>query len=72
MDSGEFYLNEEVIEALNISQEYVEIEKMRQIRETESVGSIYILPETNRFNELVKGKLVVLIDDGAGFLEQRC
>ena len=65
MDSGEYYLNEEIIEALNISQEYVEIEKMRQMRETESVGSISILAETTRFNELVRGKLVVLIDDGA-------
>lgn len=64
MDSGESYLKRDLIEALHISQEYVETEALKQIQEIKAKSSAYPL----RFRQItsdIKGKIIVLIDDGA-------
>jgi putative phosphoribosyl transferase len=60
MDSGEVYLNSELIEALQIPPEYVETEKRKQTEQFKSKSSAYHLQSAD-----IKNKFVVLIDDGA-------
>ena len=61
MDDGELYLNQDIIEALNISVEYIENERSRQMTEIKSQTHRFQLKSENCF----KDRTIVLIDDGA-------
>jgi putative phosphoribosyl transferase len=56
------YIDDSLVEELSISKEYIEGEKQRQIEEIKRRESIYRINfKTNN----VKGKTVILVDDGA-------
>jgi putative phosphoribosyl transferase len=62
MDDSTTFLNDELIKELEISQEYIEKEKTRQIQEIKRRQSLY----HNLKKEYdLEDKIVILIDDGA-------
>ena len=58
------YLNEELVNELEIDKEYIEKEKARQLEEIKRRKSLYRNLEADTTFEM-NGKIVVLIDDGA-------
>ena len=56
------YLNEELIKELEISNEYVENEKSRQIQEIKRRKSLY---RNNKTDYDIDNKIVIIVDDGA-------
>jgi predicted phosphoribosyltransferase len=62
MDKDTVYLNEYVVKALRVSQEYIETEKESQIQEI-SRRSLLYRPKQNEYN--IKNKTIILVDDGA-------
>ena len=62
MDKDIVYLNEYVVKALRVSQEYIETEKESQIQEI-SRRSLLYRPKQNEYN--IKNKTIILVDDGA-------
>ncbi|MDQ3838346.1 MAG: phosphoribosyltransferase, partial [Thermoproteota archaeon] len=63
MEDGTTYLNDELIRELEISQEYIEKEKIEQIREIKSRYSLY--QNVRRREYQFGNKTVILADDGA-------
>jgi putative phosphoribosyl transferase len=62
MEDGSTYLDENITDALNISQEYIEKVKIEQIEEIKRRKAVYRKPELKYdFND----KIVILVDDGA-------
>lgn len=56
------YIDDNLIKQLNISREYIESEKQRQIEEIKRRESLYRI----NFNKMsVGGRMVILVDDGA-------
>lgn len=62
MDKDIVYLNEYVVKALRVSQDYIETEKESQIQEI-SRRSLLYRPKQNEYN--IKNKTIILVDDGA-------
>jgi len=62
MDKDTVYLNEYVVKALRVSQDYIETEKESQIQEI-SRRSLLYRPKQNEHN--IKNKTIILVDDGA-------
>lgn len=63
MEDGTTYLNDELIRELEISQEYIEKEKIEQIEEIKRRYSLY--QNVRRSEYQFKDKTVILADDGA-------
>jgi putative phosphoribosyl transferase len=63
MEDGTTYLNNELIRELEISQEYIEKEKIEQIEEIKRRYSLY--QNVRRREYQFKDKTVILADDGA-------
>jgi putative phosphoribosyl transferase len=62
MDNDTVYLNEYVVEALRVPEDYIETEKLAQVREIERRTLLY-RPKQEEYN--IKDKTIILIDDGA-------
>ena len=62
MDKDTVYLNEYVVRALRVSQDYIETEKESQIQEI-SRRSLLYRPKQNEYD--IKNKTIILVDDGA-------
>lgn len=62
IDKDTVYLNEYVVKALRVSQDYIETEKESQIQEI-SRRSLLYRPKQNEYN--IKNKTIILVDDGA-------
>ena len=62
MDKDIVYLNEYVVKALRVSQDYIETEKESQIQEISRRILLY-RPKQNEYN--IKNKTIILVDDGA-------
>lgn len=62
MDKDTVYLNEYVVKALKVPQDYIEIEKETQIREISRRSGLY-RPKQDEYN--IKNKTIILVDDGA-------
>lgn len=62
MNKDIVYLNEYVVKALRVSQDYIETEKESQIQEI-SRRSLLYRPKQNEYN--IKNKTIILVDDGA-------
>ena len=62
MEDGTAYLNEEIVRILEVSKEYIEQEKAKQIQEIKRRTLLY---RGSRSYELSNIKNIVLVDDGA-------
>ena len=62
MEDGTTYLNEEVVRILEVSKEYIEQEKSKQIQEIKRRTSLYRGSQSYELNNM---KNIVLVDDGA-------
>lgn len=62
MDKDTVYLNEYVVKALKVPQDYIDIEKESQIREIDRRSLLY-RPKQDEYN--IKNKTIILVDDGA-------
>ena len=62
MEDGTTYLNDILVKELEVSQEYIEKEKVDQILEIKYRGKDYTAREV--YN-IINGKTVILVDDGA-------
>jgi predicted phosphoribosyltransferase len=62
MDKDIVYLNEYVVKALRVSQDYIETEKESQLQEINRRSLLY-RPKQNEYN--IKNKTIILVDDGA-------
>ena len=62
MNKDIVYLNEYVVKALRVSQDYIETEKESQIQEI-SRRSLLYRPKQNEYD--IKNKTIILVDDGA-------
>jgi predicted phosphoribosyltransferase len=63
VEGGEVYINQEIVEALNVSQEYLETEKRSKTKELNLAKYRFSIPGSFRRN--ITDNIVVLIDDGA-------
>ena len=63
MEDGTTYLNEEIVKTLDVSKEYIEQEKAKQIQEIKRRTSLY--RGSQKRYELNNMKNIVLVDDGA-------
>jgi predicted phosphoribosyltransferase len=62
MEDGTTYLNEEIVRILEVSKEYIEQEKVKQIQEIKRRTLLY---RNSQSYELSNMKNIVLVDDGA-------
>src|SRR5918995_2138864 len=62
MDKDTVYLNEYVVKALRVPQDYIETEKLSQIREIGRRNLLY-RPKQEEYN--IMNKTIILVDDGA-------
>src|SRR5215212_3259206 len=62
MEDGTTYLNEEIVRILEVSKEYIEKEKAKQIQEIKRRTMLY---RRSRDYELSDKQNIVLVDDGA-------
>jgi predicted phosphoribosyltransferase len=62
MDKDTVYLNEYVVKALRVTQDYIETEKLSQIREIDRRNLLY-RPKKEEYN--IRNKTIILVDDGA-------
>jgi Predicted phosphoribosyltransferases len=62
MDNDTVYLNEYVVKALRVPEDYIETEKLAQVREIERRTLLY-RPKQDEYN--IKDKTIILVDDGA-------
>jgi putative phosphoribosyl transferase len=63
MEDGTLFLNDELINELEIDKEYIEKEKIRQLEEIKRRKVIYLNSKEIIYN--IQNKIVILIDDGA-------
>ncbi len=63
MEDGTLFLNDELVNELEIDKEYIEKEKTRQLEEIKRRKSLYNNPKEQGFDIL--NKIVILVDDGA-------
>jgi putative phosphoribosyl transferase len=62
MDKDTVYLNEYVVKALRVPDDYIETEKIAQVREIERRTLLY-RPKAEVYN--IENKTIILVDDGA-------
>jgi putative phosphoribosyl transferase len=62
MDKDTVYLNEYVVKALRVPQDYIETEKLSQIRE---IGRRTLLYRPRQEDYNIMNKTIILVDDGA-------
>jgi putative phosphoribosyl transferase len=62
MDKDTVYLNEYVVKALRVPEDYVETEKITQVREIDRRTLLY-RPNQEEYN--IENKTIILVDDGA-------
>jgi putative phosphoribosyl transferase len=62
MDKDTVYLNEYVVKALRVPEDYIETEKITQIREIDRRTLLY-RPNQEEYN--IENKTIILVDDGA-------
>jgi putative phosphoribosyl transferase len=62
MQDGSVYLDNSLIQSLNLSNEYLQSEKLEQKKEIDRILALY-RPETKQYR--IKHKIVILADDGA-------
>jgi predicted phosphoribosyltransferase len=62
MDNDTVYLNEYVVKALRVPEDYIEAEKLSQVREIERRALLY-RPKQEEYN--IENKTIILVDDGA-------
>ena len=62
MDNDTFYLNEYVVKALRVPEDYIETEKITQVREIDRRTLLY-RPNQEEYN--IENKTIILVDDGA-------
>ena len=65
MEDGTTYLDQELISMLQITPDYIEKEKAEQIQEIRRRITLYSINTTINHYERLKGKTVILVDDGA-------
>ena len=63
MEDGILYLNDDLINDLEIDKEYIEKEKARQLEEIKRRKSLYCSSQKNGYD--IQNKIVILVDDGA-------
>ena len=63
MQDGLVYLENRLLETMNVSNQYLEMEKSQQKKEIDSRIGLY-RPETAKEYK-IKGRTVFLVDDGA-------
>ncbi|HEX2408476.1 MAG TPA: phosphoribosyltransferase family protein [Nitrososphaeraceae archaeon] len=68
MEDGSTFIDERVVDALSISNEYIEQEKDRQLKEIRRRALVYknsenLLDYSNKIND--QNRTVILVDDGA-------
>lgn len=64
VEDGTLYLNQDIVDNLNITKEYIEHEKLEQIEEIKRRKSQYQQAGPNEPSSKIKGKIVILVDDG--------
>jgi putative phosphoribosyl transferase len=62
MEDGTLYLSEQIVRTLEVSKEYIEQEKVKQIQEIKRRTMLY---RRSKDYELGNKKNIVLVDDGA-------
>jgi len=62
MDKDTVYLNEYVVNALRVTSDYIESEKLSQIKE---IGRRTLLYRPKQEEYEIKDKIIILVDDGA-------
>jgi predicted phosphoribosyltransferase len=62
MDKDTVYLNEYVVNALRVTSDYIESEKLSQIKE---IGRRTLLYRSKQEEYKIKDKIIILVDDGA-------
>ena len=62
MDKDTVYLNEYVVNALKVTSDYIESEKLSQIKE---IGRRTLLYRPKQEEYKIKDKIIILVDDGA-------
>ena len=62
MDKDTVYLNEYVVKALRVPEDYIETEKITQVREIDRRALLY-RPKQEEYN--IENKTIILVDDGA-------
>jgi putative phosphoribosyl transferase len=65
MEDGTTYLNETLVEELDISPEYIKKEKLDQLEEIRRRTQLYSVKTLNWNQDDLSGKTVILADDGA-------
>jgi putative phosphoribosyl transferase len=65
MEDGTTYLDEDLVSMLQITPEYLEKEKADQVQEIIRRNILYSIDKPINQYELLKGKKVILVDDGA-------
>ena len=64
VEDGTLYLNQDIVDNLEITKEYIEQEKLEQIEEIKRRKSLYQQAERGEPITKIKGKIVILVDDG--------
>jgi putative phosphoribosyl transferase len=62
---GECHLNEKIIDALRISQEHIEVEKRKRLKEIELLNFRYHVNNKESLKDRIRDRITILIDDGA-------
>ena len=73
IEDGYMYLNDNIINSLNISKDYIEEEKAKQIEEISLRNKLYqpysnfvnFSEKKNAINKIISNKTVIVVDDGA-------
>ena len=65
IEDGTLFLNNQLINELEIDSEYIEKEKIRQLEEIKRRKSLYYYAEREQIAFKVKDKTVIIVDDGA-------
>ena len=65
MEDGTTYIDQQLINDLQIPSEYLEKEKLEQIQEIKRRTTLYRKEPRKDFSSFLKGKTVILVDDGA-------
>jgi putative phosphoribosyl transferase len=65
MEDGTTYIDQQLINDLQISSEYLEKEKLEQIHEIKRRTALYCKEPRKDFNSFLKDRTVILVDDGA-------
>jgi predicted phosphoribosyltransferase len=65
MEDGTTYLDDTLVKELEVSQEYIQKEKIKQIEEIKRRSSLYRNTRSRReYHQHLKDKTVILVDDG--------